>query len=643
LTSLGILLRARGLTEDAISLYRRALAINPNHAEAANNLGNALAATGAGVEARELHQIGRAALTARLTGMRTSIEALLAAGRPEDARAVLSDALRIAPHDAQTWLAAGKLELALGRVQAGLEHIEEAARLAPHAMEANEIARSICVAVGLYDCSMHYSERVLALEPTADVALAKQLLLPAIQQSRHSIGVDRERYAQGLADALASDEPLRGPPAIRGANAFAIASHPAFYLAYHGESNRGLQIDLARVYLKRMPELEMTAPHCRREARPARRIRVGFISRFLCSHSIGNTTRGLIDKLSRELFEVHALRITPGAADDTTQAIRAAADGAMDLAGDLRTARQQIAALELDVLFFQDIGMEPMAYFLAFSRLAPVQCVSFGHPDTTGIPNMDYFVSNDLFEHGDAQAHYSEELFLLRDLPTLAYYYKPKLEEALPREHFGFGAEETLYLCPQALFKLHPDFDALLQGILTRDARAVVVLIDGTIQGWSEALRARFQANFPEVAHRVKFVPRLAYQAFLALIAACDVVLDTVHFNGMNTSLEAFALGKPVVTLPSAMQRGRHTQAMYRKMGVLDGIAGDAESYIATAVRLGTDAGFAQSMRARILARNGALFEDGRVVREFERFFLAALQRRRVRGPTAAEFETRIH
>jgi predicted O-linked N-acetylglucosamine transferase (SPINDLY family) len=244
---------------------------------------------------------------------------------------------------------------------------------------------------------------------------------------------------------------------------------------------------------------------------------------------------------------------------------------------------------------------------------------------------MDYFVSNDLFELGDAQEHYSEELFLLRDLPTLAYYYKPRLEGVPSRERFGFAADETLYLCPQALFKLQPDFDELLEGILLRDAKAVVVLIDGTFEGWSESLRARFRSSLPAVAHRVRFVPRLSYQAFLELLAVCDVILDTVHFNGMNTSLEAFAMGKPVVTLPSAMQRGRHTQAMYRKMGVLDAIASDAESYVNIAVRLGTEPAFAQSLRAKILAQNAALYEDVRVVREFERFFLEAVERQRMR------------
>jgi predicted O-linked N-acetylglucosamine transferase (SPINDLY family) len=631
LTSLGVLLRARGATEEAIALYRRALAINPGHAEAANNLSNALAEVGASDEAQALRQLGRPALAARLTQMRESVAALLEAGRIVDARAVVMDALRIAPLDAGFWLAAGKIESALGRTQTGLNHVEEAARLDPNSIEANEIALSSCAAAGLREPALRYSERMLELAPTPDILLTQQLLLPAIERSRESICETRARYTQGLADALASDAPLRGPAAIHGAQTFVVASHPGFYLAYHGENNRELHTQLACMYLKRIPDLKITAPHCMLDQRSPGRTRVGFISRFLCSHSIGKTTRGLIDRLSREIFEVYALRITPADEDNVTRMIRAAADRTVDLDADFRVARQQIAALELDVLFYQDIGMEPMSYFLAFSRLAPVQCVSFGHPDTTGIPNMDYFISNDLFEPDNARAHYSEELFLLRDLPTLAYYYRPTLDKQPSRGNFGFSADETLYLCPQTLFKLHPDFDELLHGILSRDPKGLIVLLEGSFDGWSDALKMRFRTAFPALAHRVRFVPRLAFSAFLELLAICDVVLDTPHFNGMNSSLEALAMGTPVVTWPAAMQRGRHTYGMYRKMGMLDTVASDADSYIDIAVRLGTDASYAQSIRARILERNCVLYEDARVVREFERFFVEAVARRSTR------------
>jgi protein O-GlcNAc transferase len=627
LTSLGVLLRSRGETEQAIELYRRALAADPAHAEAANNLGNALAAAGKTAEAREFHERGRPALAAQLLALRSTADALLVAGKLEDALATLSDWLRIAPQDAELRLMVGTLESSFGRHEAGLEHIEEAARLDPDSIEANEIARRICTAGGLYERAVHYGERMLALAPTADVAMAHALLLPGIQQSRQSIRETRDRYERGLSMALAAVAPLTGPTSVIGKTTFSVASHTAFYLAYHGENNRDFQMRLARVYLERIPGLAMIAGHCTRERSPGR-LRVGFISRFFCKHSIGTTSRGLIEQLSRDVFEVYALRIMPSNDDATTQAIRAAADRTVDLDPELALARVQIAALELDVLFYQDIGMEPISYFLAFARLAPVQCVSFGHPDTTGIPNMDYFVSNDLFEPEDAAGHYSEELFLLRDLPTLAYYYKPSVPDSpAARERYGFTPTENIYLCPQTLFKVHPDFDALLHGILSRDPKGVVVLIEWSFKEFGEQLRRRFERSLPSVAQRVRFIPQLAYGAFLELLAMADVILDTIHFNGMNTSLEAFASGTPVVTWPGAMQRGRHTQAMYRKMGLTEGLARDADDYVDIAVRLGTDRAHAASVRKRILANNAVLYEDPRVVREFERFFLEAVER----------------
>ena len=56
------------------------------------------------------------------------------------------------------------------------------------------------------------------------------------------------------------------------------------------------------------------------------------------------------------------------------------------------TQQQVIAGLKLHVLLYADICMEPFTYFLAYSRLAPVQAVTHGHPSTTGLPELDYFV-----------------------------------------------------------------------------------------------------------------------------------------------------------------------------------------------------------------------------------------------------------
>jgi protein O-GlcNAc transferase len=153
-----------------------------------------------------------------------------------------------------------------------------------------------------------------------------------------------------------------------------------------------------------------------------------------------------------------------------------------------------------------------------------------------------------------------------------------------------------------------------------------VVFIRGQYEDYAEQLMRRLSRNLARDVERVLMLDPMRFDRFMQLLATADVCLDTLHFNGMNSSLEAFAVGTPVVTLPGRLQRGRHTQAMYRKMGVLDCIANDRAHYIDIAARLGCDAEFAADIRRRLLEENQALHEDQSVVREFERFFFHALR-----------------
>src|SRR5205085_8312978 len=454
--------------------------------------------------------------------------------------------------------------------------------------------------------------------------LREATVLPIIARSAEELRAWRARYDERLTHLERSGLRLTDPPAEAGCS--------TFLLAYHGEPNRALHTKLARLHERACPALAWAAPHCRAPRRAGGRIRVGFISRFLYAHSIGKTTRGLVEQLSRDQFEVTTLFVPPLRDDEMSRRIRAASDQSLAVPGDLDAARRAIGELELDVLFYQDIGMEPVTYFLAYSRLARVQCTSFGHPDTTGIAAMDYFVSSDLFEPANAAEHYSERLFPLRNVGTLAYYYRPQASVG-ERQDFGLPAHGYLYLCPQTLFKFHPDFDTLLAGILRADPESRLVLIDDVSKHLRQRLQSRFAASMPDVAQRIVFLPRQSGEAFSRLVAACDVMLDTLHFNGMNTSLEAFAAGTPVVTLATELQRGRHTAGMYRRMQIDDAVALDAEDYVRIAVSLGRERDRRQALSRKILERSEVLFEDAHVVREFERFFREAVTEVRGRSP----------
>jgi protein O-GlcNAc transferase len=550
----------------------------------------------------------------RLACIRNEARRLQEKGEFSQALELHREALRVAPQFAGIWVSAALLADALGEQWTSLTFFEEAARLNPGLLIAVESARRICVAAGLIEKAAHYSQLTCALAPSDDIRIARALLLPAIQPSMETLHATRSTYERNLDDLIRLDLKLSDPAALQLGG---------YFLAYHGENDAALQAKTARFLTRAIADLSVTAAHCKLPVRASRRIRVGFISKFFFGHSIGATSRGLIQELSRERFEVIVLRITPTRCDAVSDMICATADRSLELDADFRSARQQIAALELDILFYQDIGMEPTSYLLACSRLAPVQCVSFGHPNTTGIPTIDYFISNDWYEPENAAMHYTEKLFLLEHLPTLAYYYRPAMPVGPPdRAEFGLRAAEHVYLCPQALCKIHPEFDAILGEILRSDRDGVLVLLRGGYRDYAERLEQRMQGVLRENRDRVRFLDAMPFPRFMRLMACADVCLDTLHFNGMNSSLEALALGIPIVTLPGRMQRGRHTQAMYRKMNILDCIAKDPAEYVRIAVRLGTDQEYATAIGTRIRAASHLLFEDPRVIMEFERFFL---------------------
>jgi len=620
--SLGIAQRLAGDLRSAIQSYRAALRLAPESPEAHRNLANALTLLGQEEQAKVHAEQGTEATLRAATDLATAGLDALEQRAFDQAAAIYRRMTEMLPQWAPAWNNLGSALQNLERIEEAADCYQRAAMLDPALFAAQNNVGIILLHMGLYQPMIEAYDRALALQPVDGLRVRAALALPTIPESVDEITRARARLAQRV-DALLADPPTLVAPDDE-------ADATTFYLSYHGLDNRQLQEKVARMHLAACPSLAWRAPHVDQPVDTGgRRIRVGFLSKFMYAHSIGRTTAGLVAELDRTRFEVTTLHLPPFPEDPLAKAIRGSADHAVDLPAGLAAAREAIAALELDVLFYQDIGMESTSYFLAHARLAPVQCMSFGHPETSGIPNMDWFVSSELFEPEGAAAHYSERLHLLRDAGTLAYYYRPSLSVDASRERFGLPPEGTanVYLCPQTLFKFHPDFDAILGGILDADPDGQVVLLEAKRASWTELLRTRLSGTLgPAAMARVRFVPQQGTPEFLALIACADVMLDTIHFNGMNTSLEAFAVGTPVVTWPGAFQRARHTAGMYRRMGLDDLVADSAQGYVERAVKLGRDPAYRAHMRTQILERCHVLFGDASVVRQFEAFFESALQ-----------------
>ena len=136
---------------------------------------------------------------------------------------------------------------------------------------------------------------------------------------------------------------------------------------------------------------------------------------------------------------------------------------------------------------------------------------------------------------------------------------------------------------------MHPDFDRALCGILDRDPRAVLVLHQGRTRRWRALFERRLEALHPGAGGRIHWLRSMPRQQYIETLAALDVMLDPFPFGGGNTTLEAFAVGTPVVTCPPAFARGRLAAAFCERLGWRDGIASDTADYVSRAVRLATD------------------------------------------------------
>jgi predicted O-linked N-acetylglucosamine transferase (SPINDLY family) len=458
-------------------------------------------------------------------------------------------------------------------------------------------------------------QHALALKPDWGTEVRRATLMPSIMESSAAIARLRARYGERLA-ALAARRPRLADPVRE------VGLCAGFYLAYHGLDDLELQRQLAAVYLSACPELDSKAEHIDRW-RPRSRLRLGVVSSFLANHTVGFVTLGLLEQLDRERFELVLLR-PPAPEDAFRTAFGVLADEDVTIPADLAGARAAIAEQACDILYYPDIGMSPLTYFLLFSRLAPVQCVGWGHPDTTGIPNADYWMSSAVWEPPGAPAQYSETLVRLAAPPI---YYRPMIRNAPPRSRKDYGLPEgrRLYLCAMSLFKLHPDFDPLLRDILRRDPAATLLLAKGHSAAWDEPLRRRIAGGDEGLMRRMLFLPRLPLADFTALASIVDCLLDPIYFGGGRTSLDLFHTGAPIVTWPGPFMRSRITGGFYARMGIDELVARDTQDYVERALRVAQDADYRQAVRAQIREASSALYETKEAVREVENFFAAAV------------------
>jgi protein O-GlcNAc transferase len=607
--------RTEELAEAEMS-FKKALELQPHYAEAMNNLGTVYLEQRQFGPARALFMEAIKERPSLVDAYRSLAKLFREMGTDIEALAVLKRAVRIEPTNANAWNEIGGLYRDLSDTPRSIAAYEKAIEVDPKHVDAKGNLSCVFATDGRYREAQNLCGELLEVDPKAiGVRVRKALIIPAIMDSNEAITRTREELCTALDDLKDYSGTITDPLGQVGST--------NFYLAYHGYNDRELQKKTADIFRRVTPILTYEAPHIGRRRREGK-IRLGICSRHLSFHTIGILWADLFARLDRDRFEISLFHTQP-LAHRIPQSLIQRVDHEFRLPINMKAAREVIQGQELDILYYPDLGMEPLTYFLAFNRLAPVQCTTWGHPLTTGISTIDYFVSSKELELPHAQDHYTEELVKLDTLNT--YYLRPEAREIVTRDSLGVGADANVYMCPQTLFKFHPDFDRIVQGVLEGDPKGELVLLEGTCAHHSTLIKDRLQRNVPGVIDRIRFIPRLSHEGFLGLIKMADVMLDPIHFGGGSTTIQALSFGTPVVTLPSEFLRARISYACYRHMGVESLIAQDIDDYCRIAVELGRNTDLRDATRKELFEKSSVLYSNQKVVTECEQFLLDVFQK----------------
>ncbi|MBK6744371.1 MAG: tetratricopeptide repeat protein [Hydrogenophilales bacterium] len=543
------------------------------------------------------------------------------------ARHWLASALGLQPDNPQAHRLLGRCRMIEGQAELAYTHLQRAIALGLKQPGVMAEFADACALTGRIAESRSGYARALVLKPTLLRAIINEALtLPMVYDSQEHLLAERHRFARNLESLIASTARFRQRPP---GEIVAAVRRTNFFLAYQGMNDRDLQVKYG-AFVQELIAGNRLLPSIQpiRHESTRGKLRIGFASRYFKTCTVGKYFQSWITRLDKSRFEifVYAFETAP---DQLTRTIQNAADTFRPIRGDTAEAAAAILNDALDLLVYPEIGMDPLTYLLACQRLAPVQCCGWGHPVTTGLSTIDYFISCAGMEPDHAQEQYSERLVLLPGIGTV--YDPPGRIVARQRADFGLPDDRVLYLVPQSLFKLHPDNDALFVRLLSRCERALLVLFKdhypANTERYLNRLESRLHAAGLNIDDKVRLLEPCSHEDYLSINALCDVMLDSLHWSGGNTTLDALASGLPIVTLPGEFMRGRQTAAMLNLIGVPNLVVENEEDYLALAVELGVKPERCRALRSKILEGVPQLFKGDTVIHALEAFFQEAWQR----------------
>ena len=340
-------------------------------------------------------------------------------------------------------------------------------------------------------------------------------------------------------------------------------------------------------------------------SRQGRKLHIGYLSPDLRSHPVfwflhallthydrdqvtvscfSNLARGdgktaVLRELSDNWHEVYSLTD-----DQLADLIRTSGvDILVDLAG--HTANNRLTAMAM--------------------RPAPVQMTWLGYPNSTGLAQMDYRITDAISDPDGAEDFHSEDLIRLED-GFLCYSPPQDAPDPGPlpceeKGHITFGSFNNLAKLTQGCIESWSDILRQLP-----DARLLLKARSMDDPGTRKRVFDQF-ANQGIPADRLDLRGRLkGAWDHLDLYNQVDIALDTFPYNGTTTTCEALWMGVPVLTFTGASHAGRVSASLLSRVGLSDLVASDRQAMVRMAVNLAGDRDRLVDLKQRLRPRMAA-------------------------------------
>jgi predicted O-linked N-acetylglucosamine transferase (SPINDLY family) len=573
--------------DEAIPVYERSLAAAPGQPNARHNLAQAYRQSGRASEATRCYELAFRMTPASSSTALEWAQMEIEQGKLGRAEAILLEAVKHQPNVAELWYRLGFVRHELGRYEEATGDFNRCISLSSD-HDAARFARSMI---------LRHAGRIEEAATDLEILLRKNEAnsdahagIAGILKDQGRVEEMRVHHARAL--ALDPSSPgkhsnlLLGLHYVPGIDVQTLINAHREWGALHGHVD------------------QMRTRHVN-EPIPARTLRIGYVSADFNSHSVGHFTEPVIRSHDRNHCTIFCYsNLQPERADETTKRIRASTDVWRDIASmsdaDVATL---IAADGIDILV--DLGGHTAGNRLGVfaHKPAPLQVTWLGYPDTTGLPAMDYRLTDRWADpEGESDGLNTERLlrvpggFLCYGPPSNAPDVGP-----LPYDGSGtitFGSfnnfakvNDTVIGVWSQLLKNVPASRLILKSIALRDT------------GVRERVRQKFATQGVDPDRIELLAWTSAAEAHLAIYGRVDIALDTFPYNGTTTTCEALWMGVPVVTLYGNTHAGRVGASLLNQVGLAELITADTDQYVTRASALATDPGALRALHVSLRER----------------------------------------